>query len=474
MNRLAIYARFSTDLQDKTSIAGQIANCEALAAQKGFTVVAQYHDAAQSGNDDNRPQYQQLLADSEAGLFDAIIVDETSRLTRRPGELPRLLEILAFRKQFLFDCSGFDSRQESAPLLASIYGGIDSLELRKIKRRTHRGLRERHSARYSAGGKTYGYSSEAVDPIDPDTKWRKVIDEDEAKWVVWIFDRYAEGMGGKRIAAELNRLQVPSPGAKWKRTIRRRDGKWQHSAILGMAARNSGILRNELYIGRDIWNRGEWIKKPGTSTRAYRQRPKEEWIIVEHPELRIVPQELWNRVKARLVNPNAAASRPGRRGKYLLTGILKCAECEGSLTLVDRRCYGCGTRHRGGNAACSNPIRLRRTKLEDRLLSDVRSELLSPDVIRWVEREVANALNAPDDADRHEADLSSVEAEISRVVDAIAQVGMSPALQAKLQELETRKVDAEIALGDAQSPVVFPNRIEVQRFGLSWLTVWAI
>ena len=100
--KVAIYSRYSTDLQDTISIAGQIANCEALATREGFNVVTRYQDAAQSGNDDNRPQYQQLLADSEAGLFDAIIVDETSRLTRRPGELPRLLEILAFRSQFLF------------------------------------------------------------------------------------------------------------------------------------------------------------------------------------------------------------------------------------------------------------------------------------------------------------------------------------------------------------------------------------
>ena len=103
--KVAIYARYSTDLQDKTSIAGQIANCEAVAKQNDWRIVDHYQDAAQSGNDDNRPQYQKMLTDSEAGLFDAIIVDETSRLTRRPGELPRLLEILAFRSQFLLDCS---------------------------------------------------------------------------------------------------------------------------------------------------------------------------------------------------------------------------------------------------------------------------------------------------------------------------------------------------------------------------------
>ena len=181
-----------------------------------------------------------------------------------------------------------------------------------------------------------------------------------------------------------------------------------------------------------------------------------------HHELRIVPQDLWNRVRARLNNPNAAASRPGRRGKYLLTGLLKCAECGGSLTLVDRRCYGCGTRHRGGDAACSNPIRLRRTKLESYFFSEIQRELTSPDVIRWVQREVTSALNAPDDSDRYELELLSVEAELARVVDAIAQVGISPALESKLHDLEQHKVAADIAFDAARRPITLPDRSKVQ------------
>ena len=175
--KVAIYARYSTNQQDQTSITGQVTNCVELAKDNGWRVVEHYSDEAISGTDDSRPAYQQLLADSEAGKFDAIIVDETSRLTRRPGELPRLLEIFAFRNQFLIDCKGFDSRQETASLLASIYGGIDSLELRKIKERTHRGLRERAKAGFSAGGKCYGYETEIVDPDDPQSKKRHVVIE---------------------------------------------------------------------------------------------------------------------------------------------------------------------------------------------------------------------------------------------------------------------------------------------------------
>ncbi len=92
--KVAIYARYSTDLQDKTSIDGQVANCEALAARESLQVVARYQDEGISGNDDNRPGYQQLLADLEAGKFVGIVCDETSRITRNPSELHRLLEEL--------------------------------------------------------------------------------------------------------------------------------------------------------------------------------------------------------------------------------------------------------------------------------------------------------------------------------------------------------------------------------------------
>ena len=80
--KVAIYSRFSTDQQDKTSIAGQVANCEALAARENLKVIACYKDEGISGNDDSRPGYQSLLADLQSGKFSGIVCDETSRITR--------------------------------------------------------------------------------------------------------------------------------------------------------------------------------------------------------------------------------------------------------------------------------------------------------------------------------------------------------------------------------------------------------
>ncbi len=113
-------------------------------------------------------------------------------------------------------------------------------------------------------------------------------------------------------------------------------------------------------------------------------------------------------------------------------------------------------------ASTARPFRLRRTHLENHLLAEVRQELLSPNVMRWVDREVAHAVHASDDTSQYEAELISLESEIARVVDAIAQVGISPALQAKLHDLEQRKIDAEITLDSTRRVVPIPDRSEVQ------------
>ena len=130
----------------------------------------------------------------------------------------------------------------------------------------------------------------------------------------------------------LNERGVPSPGSSWKRTTRRTAG-WMHSAVVGMAERSTGLLRNELFVGRQIWNKRRSKKVPGTSRRRFELRPKSEWIVVDAPELRIVPQDLWDRVQGRLAGTRARATegQTARRGyhvsRYVLSGLIQCGVC---------------------------------------------------------------------------------------------------------------------------------------------------
>ena len=90
-----------------------------------------------------------------------------------------------------------------------------------------------------------------------------------------------EELSSVSIAKQLNAEAVPGP-----------DGRpWQDTTIRGHQLRGTGILRNELYIGRLVWNRMRYLKNPQTGKRVSRMNPREEWVAEEVPALRIIDQK---------------------------------------------------------------------------------------------------------------------------------------------------------------------------------------
>ncbi|MEM6484627.1 MAG: recombinase family protein [Pseudomonadota bacterium] len=454
--KAAIYSRFSTDMQDYSSIEGQLSNCRELADKNGWQVVSEYSDAAISGSDDSRPEYRRLLRASQDRMFDVLIVDETSRLTRRAGELPRLLEDLSFRNQILVDCNGFDSRNDTAALLASVYGGIDSLELKKIKERTHRGLRERHKAGYASGGKIFGYRSLPVDELDPESKRYLIIDEPQANIVREIFERYADGESPKQICADLNARGVPSPGSHWKGRKTRRCRGWVISALVGSQKSFSGILRRERYIGKMIWNRRQFKRVPGTSKRQVEIRPESEWIVKENESLRIIGDSLWARVQSRLRDTRKKAHAnnkrsKGRPPKYMLSGLMKCGVC-GSNFVMNSNAYCCTSHTNGGAGLCSNNHRIKRQSAESALLENLKQTLTSQEAIEYLEGAAASIVEARRTEPKRERDLTlrlkETDAQLLKIVDAIQAVGISDTLQKRLAALESQKESIRSELDD--------------------------
>jgi len=114
---------------------------------------------------------------------------------------------------------------------------------------------------------------------------------------------YAGGISLKGVAKALNGEQVSPP--------RPRAGKkyatWCPSGIREM-------LRRELYAGRVIWNQSRFVKVPGTNRRVRRERPQSEWRIVERPELRIIPVDLWEKVQERVKAVGQMFGNNGRAG----------------------------------------------------------------------------------------------------------------------------------------------------------------
>ena len=104
-----------------------------------------------------------------------------------------------------------------------------------------------------------------------------------------IFSRYAAGVSPRRIAFDLNARRIPAP----------RGGAWSASTLNGSRARGTGLLNNEMYIGRLVWNRLSYISDPESGRRRSRANAIGSIVAVAAPDLAIVPPELWDLVKVR-------------------------------------------------------------------------------------------------------------------------------------------------------------------------------
>ena len=294
MKQVAIYARYSSDKQRDASIDDQVRNCQAFAEREGWKGKPHiYADKAISGSIplQDRPQGSTMLADAQEKQFDVLLVDDLSRLSRENAEQLKVLERLRFwGLRVIAPSDGYDSASKSHKVISGVRGIINDVYLDDLREKTHRGLAGKALNGYHTGGRAYGYRHIPIeDPKRNDQFGRPVIvavkrevDPKQAEVVRRIFKEFAEGRGPREIASRLNADGIKPMRCK----------VWGGSSIKTM-------LPSELYIGRDMWNKTEGVRNPDTKRRTFKARPKDEWIITDAPELRIVSDDLWEQVRKR-------------------------------------------------------------------------------------------------------------------------------------------------------------------------------
>ena len=382
--RAVIYARFSTELQSVASIEDQARLCRERATALGLTVVAVHSDCAVSGATpvDRRPGASACVADALAGRFDVLLIESLDRLSRNLVEQETVIRRLEHRGVRLVGVSdGYDSTSGAGrKLLRGVRGLISETYLDDLRAKTHRGLTGQIERGYHAGGLSYGYRSvvAGVNGRGEPIGHRLEIDQAQAAIVREIFGHYAAGESCQRIAADLNARGVRGP----------RGGTWCVSALYGSPAKGAGVLNNELYVGRYVWNRSQWIKNPDTGRRERFIRPEAEWQSVARPQLRILDDEPWQAVRERMASPRRAGGRKGRGGvpTTLLGGILRCGQCGGAVVKVNARTYGCAAHKDRGPAVCGG-VAASHVDVDRVVLEYVRGALTAPDVLAWIERE---------------------------------------------------------------------------------------
>jgi site-specific DNA recombinase len=458
--RVALYARYSTDNQRVASIADQFRLCRLQAEKQGWTIAEEYSDQAISGSTlILRPGIQALINDGLQRRFQLVLAEALDRLSRDQEDIAGLYKRLRFAGvQMVTLAEG-----EISELHVGLKGTMNALFLKDLADKTRRGLRGRVEGGKSGGGNSYGYSVvKQFAPTGKPVRGDRTIDEAEAAIVRRIFRNYAAGKSAKRIASELNRDRVPAPSG----------GHWGFSTINGNAKRGNGILNNEVYIGKIVWNRQRFLKDPDTGKRVARLNPSEEWVVKEVPELRILDDELWQAVKARQSAVKITRTEDGRtvenhfrdrrRPKYLFSGLTTCGCCGAGYTLISAVLVGCAAARNKGT--CSNRLNIRRDRIEARILNALSSRLMDPELFAAFCEEFTKEMNrvrleASGTLEAARRELDRTGRQIKKLIEAIKD-GVPPlSVKDEMIQLEARKAELSKALEAATEPplLLHPN-----------------
>jgi site-specific DNA recombinase len=222
------------------------------------------------------------------------------------------------------------------------------------------------------------------------------------------------------------------------------------STIYGNWRRGTGVLNNELYIGKLVWNRQTFIKDPETGKQQARLNPPGEWIVQGVRDLHIIDDRLWEQVKTRqlhtrhlLTHDDAGVrSERARRPVYLLSNLLRCGNCGGGFSKISQHHYGCSNaRNRG---TCGNLLTIRRDVLEASVLSGLRTHLMAPELVKEFVAEYhreLNRLNGARESDglRTREELDRVERHLRALIEAIKEGLRTPSMKDELLALEAQK-----------------------------------
>jgi len=218
------------------------------------------------------------------------------------------------------------------------------------------------------------------------------------------------------------------------------------------------------------------VKNPNTGKRQSRLNPPDAWIIKDVPELGIVPQELWEAVKARQAQM-ARATRPDRkkadfwkhqRSRHLLSGLMKCGMCGASYTKCGANRFACaGARDR---ATCSNQLTIRGDHVEHAILLGLKTRRMEPSLFEEFAREFMAEVNRQRSAASAakagmQSDIEHMDRQIKRLVDAILAGADAKPINAKLNELEAERARPRNALdaAPADKPLLHPNLAAIYR-----------
>jgi site-specific DNA recombinase len=329
MTSAAVYLRVSLDSTgEELAVKRQREDALRIIESRGWTVAGEYVDNSISASDarKQRPGYDALCRDYDAGRFSALVVWDLDRLTRQPRQLEDWIDRAETRGLQLVTANGeADLTTDGGRMYARIKAAVARGEVERKSARQKRAQQQRaEMGRPAKGIRPTGYALDGS------------IIEEEAKVVRRIFDRFTAGDTLKGIAAGLEADGITT----------RRGGRWSSSSV-------STILRNARYAGRSVY-KGQDV---GAAT----------WDA-------IVSEDQFNAVETRLKDPRRKTRGESTARKHLGSGLYYCA-C--GLRVKSSSGMGNGL----NRYTCRDACYYRSAKpIDDFVLAIVRGRLALPDL----------------------------------------------------------------------------------------------
>ena len=323
----AIYCRLSQDdgsLGESGSIQTQKAILTQYCQEHHMEIVDCYCDDGWSGTNFDRPAFQRMIGDIEAGRVNTVIVKDLSRFGREYAQMGLYIEHYFEEKgvRFLSLAENIDSSQGLNNLVLPFTNVINSLYARQASEKTKAAHRARAKNGMFLGSRApYGYQK------DPNDRHHLIVDPEAAEVVKEIFRMFADGIGYVRMTKILRERNILNPQAYFNQNnpdyykhsdYWRKPFDWHATSV-------RAILNNPVYLGKLTFGK---TKTKGFFDKRRVATEESDWIVVEHTHEPLVSQELWDTVhqmmKARRRENSSGHVQP-------FAGLVKCAGCGSSL-----------------------------------------------------------------------------------------------------------------------------------------------
>ena len=403
-----IYARYSSDNQREESIEGQIRECTAYAEKNDITIVKHYIDRAISAKTDNRPQFQQMIKDSDKKLFDIVLVWKLDRFARNRYDSARYKTQLKKNGVKLMSATEIISEGPEGIILESVLEGYAEYYSADLAEKVVRGQTENIlKGRCNGGRGTFGYT------LDSERKFH--IDPLASPFVLESFTKYRDGLTMKEIRDWLNENGIKNPVG----------GEFTYNSVEHM-------LKNRRYIGE----------------------LKFRDVVVPDAIPPIVPLELFDDVQEKIAKNKKAPARRKAEDDYLLTTKLHCGCC-GALMFGESGTSRTGEVHRYYKCATAKKKKgckkktVRKQWLEDLVVNQtmqlVRDDAAMESIIAKV-MELQNKENT--NIPLYEKQLRDAESGIQNMLNAIQAGILTSSTKERLEQLEETKRELEARIAE--------------------------